>query len=390
MNEERINLLAKKWRDGTLSEAERLEFEQWYASFDDSAEEIIFDERPESLGRRMYQQIWKRRQSIPAGVVRIPARRWAVAAAGLLFLSLGAYFLLNQSGKPDAAIVMQSPGAEKQDLAPGTNRATLVLGDGSVVALDEVQEGAVNEQQGARFIKLDSGSLAYTSGQQADKISYNTLSTPRGGQFKLMLPDSSMVYLNAASSITFLTAFPADERRVVVTGEAYFEVKPDRNRPFRVVTTSAAGEGQMIEVLGTHFNVNAYADEAAVKTSLLEGSVRIIPMVGKNETEKKSGVLKPGQQSVLQNGALRVQEADVFSAVAWKNGLFQFREASLPEVMRQLSRWYDVDIVYEGPVSERKFSGKMYRNINASQALEILKFMKVNFRIEDKKIIVTP
>jgi len=388
MNEERINLLAKKWLDGTLTEAERLEFEQWYASFDDS-EEILHDEAPGDLGNRMYQNIIAQRQSVRSGVVRMSPRRWTAAAAVLLCLSFSAYLLMRPVGKGEKGIVMRQ-AETAGDIGPGGNRATLTLGDGSIVSLDDVEEGALREQQGARFIKLDSGSLAYTSAQQTDKVSYNTLSTPRGGQFKLMLPDSSMVYLNAASSITFLTAFPADERRVVVTGEAYFEVKPDRNRPFRVVTTSSVGEGQLIEVLGTHFNVNAYADEVAVTTSLLEGSVKIISITGKNEAEKKSGVLKPGQQSVLQNGALRVQEADVFSAVAWKNGLFQFREASLPEVMRQISRWYDVDIVYEGPVSERKFSGKMYRNINASQALEILKFMKVNFRIEGKKIIVTP
>lgn len=388
MNEERINLLAKKWLDGTLTAAERQEFEQWYAAFDDS-EETLDRETPEDLGKRMYQHIIAQRQSPPRNITRMSPRRWAAAAAVLLSLSFSAYLLLRPMEKGAPAITMQQTGPG-EDLEPGGNRATLMLGDGSIVSLDDMEEGALKEQQGARFIKLDSGSLAYTSAQQTDKVSYNTLTTPRGGQFKLMLPDSSMVYLNAASSVTFLTAFPADERRVVVTGEAYFEVKPDRKRPFRVVTSSATGEGQLIEVLGTHFNVNAYADEAAVTTSLLEGSVKIIPMNGNSETETKAEVLKPGQQSLWQNGALRVQEADVFGAVAWKNGLFQFRDASLPEVMRQLSRWYDVDIVYEGEVPERTFSGKMYRNINASQALELLKFMKVNFRIEGKKIIVTP
>lgn len=389
MNEDRINLLAKKWLEGTLTEAERQEFERWYASFDDS-EEIVNGEAPEHLGSRIYQNIILQRQPARSGVLQMSPLRWAAAAAVLLCLSFSAYLLLRPDKAEPGIAMQQTAGAE--DIGPGSNRATLKLGDGSIVLLDDMEEGALKEQQGARFIKLDSGSLAYASSTtQTDKVSYNTLSTPRGGQFKLMLPDSSMVYLNAASSITFLTAFPADERRVEVTGEAYFEVKSDRNRPFRVFTGSATGRGQLIEVLGTQFNINTYADEEAVTTSLLEGSVQVMPLTGNGEIVKKSaGLLKPGQQSVLENGDLRVQEADVLSAIAWKNGLFQFREASLPEVMRQFSRWYDVDIVYEGAMPERKFTGKMYRNINASQALEILKFMKVNFRIEGKKIIVTP
>lgn len=377
MDEERINLLAEKWRNGTLTEAERQEFEHWYVSFDDSELEVFSSEDQETLGQRLYQYISREKDRRAQHRKKSLWRKAAAAAAVLVCLSGGAYFFDNVQ-KPDRQSIVNYDN----DIPPGDSKATLTLADGSTIVLEDAEEGELTELAGTRIIKPDSGSLVYTGSGNAGETGYNTLSTPRGGQFKVTLPDGTKVWLNAASSITYPIVFNKDERQIEMAGEAYFEVARDKSKPFKVHTVAAGGMGQIVEVLGTHFNINAYPDEKAVKTTLLEGSVMI-----KAENQK---LLKPGQQSTLDGDALFVHQVDTMEAVAWKNGLFHFRDASIKTVMRQLARWYDVEVVYEGDIPEREFSGKIYRNINASQALELLSFTKVHLRIEGRKIIVNP
>jgi transmembrane sensor len=236
--------------------------------------------------------------------------------------------------------------------------------------------------QGNIQIQAKSGNgITYISaGKPASEIEYNMLSTLRGEQspYPLILSDGTKVWLNSASSIKFPTAFTGLNRTVTLTGEAYFEVAHNAAKPFDVIA-----EGQTVEVLGTHFNVNAYKDEPSISTTLLEGKVKV--MQG-----NKVVVLKPGQQAINGNNELIVKIADTEMAIAWKNGLFKFDNADVPTLMRQLSRWYNVDVVYEGVPSSRRFSGKIYRNVNALTIADILSYKKIHFRIEGQRIIVMP
>jgi ferric-dicitrate binding protein FerR (iron transport regulator) len=207
----------------------------------------------------------------------------------------------------------------------------------------------------------------------------NTLTTPRGGQYEVMLPDGTKVWLNSASSLTYPVTFAGKERRVELTGEAYFEVAKNTSSPFFVKTS-----GQTVKVLGTHFNINSYEDEKCVKTTLLEGSVVIT-----SDGNKQAVNLKPGQQSVNKAASFDViNEADIDEAVAWKNGKFLFRNTDLQTVMRQLSRWYDVDVEYQGTIAERHYRGRISRNVPVSQVFEILKTSGINFIINGRTIIV--
>jgi len=314
----------------------------------------------------------------PVIVIRLWPRI-AVAASILLFLSIGGYFLLPKQA-PRKQIVHNQP--LRNDIAPGGSKAILTLANGKQIVLNNAQNGALAQQGAITISKTQSGQIVYTAGapttQNPQLITYNSIETPRGGQYHLTLSDGTNVWLNAASSIKYPVVFAGNERRVEITGEAYFEVEHIAAKPFRVVCN-----GQTVEDLGTHFNINAYSDEKAVKTTLLEGSVRV-SSAGRNQ------MLKPGEQSLLENGNIRIADVDVNEVIAWKNGFFQFKDDNISDIMRQLGRWYDVSIKYEGNVPEREFSGEIPRNVNVSQVLDILSFEKIHFKIEGKTIIVTP
>jgi ferric-dicitrate binding protein FerR (iron transport regulator) len=291
-------------------------------------------------------------------------RRWGwVAACGLVLLAAGIYF----QGRDQERHI---PVSSKTDVAPGGNKAILTLADGSVVTLDSAGHRTI--MQGLR---QTGGRLQYDArGNDNAGISYNTLATPRGGQFQVELPDGTVVWLNAASSLRYPTAFTGKERRVEVTGEAYFEVAKNAELPFRVNVDDRAE----IEVLGTRFNVNAYKNEKHLKATLLQGSVRVNRVV-----------LKPGQQALLAENIQVVNDPDLDKVMAWKNGVFNFEDASLEEVMRQLERWYDIQVVYENGIPNIRFGGKMSRNKTLGQLLRNLQDVGVHFRIEGEKLIVT-
>ncbi|MEP7258910.1 MAG: FecR family protein [Flavitalea sp.] len=288
------------------------------------------------------------------------------AAAILLCFGISAYYFSFKKTATQAPLVVAMPSAPaSKDIAPGMNKAILTLSNGEQVILDNTHKKIISD--GGVEINKQGGELIYG---RTDIIAFNTMTTPRGGQYKLSLPDGTKVWLNAASSITYPTVFTNNERKVFITGEAYFEVAKNAQLPFRVQLPDQS----QVQALGTQFNVNAYADEPLMTTTLLEGSVKI-----------DNSILKPGEAY----RAGKVSKANTEAAVAWKNGVFIFYKADLQSVMRQLSRWYDVDVKYEGNIRIRTFSGKIERDLSLSDLLDGLKRTDVHFRIEGKKLIVT-
>lgn len=304
--------------------------------------------------------------------------RLAAAASIVILITVGTYFLISSNSKKEIAKTEIASKQLKNDIAPGTNKAVLTLGNGSTLILDDAHNGVIANQSNTKIIKLDAGQLAYNTGKtNPSQILYNTITTPRGGQYKLVLPDGSKVLLNAASSIRFPVAFVGNERKVDITGEVYFEVAKNKNRPFKVSV-----KDMNIEVLGTHFNVMAYDNESLIKTTLLEGSVK----VSKGENH---ATLSPGEQAQLNNQGIKVDKnVNLNEAVAWMNGRFIFNATDIEDIMRQISRWYDVDVVYEGKISKETFSGIVNRNSNVSQVLKIMEQAGIKFKIEGRKIIV--
>ena len=315
-----------------------------------------------------------------ADVVKMAGKRRPVmimaAASVLVLLLAGVWLYFNTSGsvKPGTTNIAKSD--HKQTIMPGRDKAILTLSDGTVIVLDSTSNGTLALQGNSKVVKLND-QVVYNNNQAgtATETIYNTLSTPRGGQYMLTLEDGTKVWLNAVSSIRYPSVFNAVERTVELTGEAYFEVAKNPSKPFKVSV-----QGMEIQVLGTHFNVMAYSDEAAVKTTLLEGAVKI-----NNDTR-----LVPGQQAQQsRTGELKVlNDVDIEQVVAWKNGYFQFNRDGLEVIMKQIARWYDVEISYEGKIPVREFGGKISRNSNIRDILKVLELSNVVFRIEGKKIIV--
>jgi ferric-dicitrate binding protein FerR (iron transport regulator) len=295
---------------------------------------------------------------------------WAAAAAVLLTGTTAVYYMAGKKHTPPPALAHHQPA----DIAPGTNKAVLTLANGSTVSLDS--SGARVIAQGSAVIRQQGGQLLYAAKGNSGNITYNTLNTPQGGQFQLQLSDGTRIWLNAASSITYPTAFTGHERRVEVKGEVYFEIAPSANAPFIVQVDDRAA----IEVLGTAFNVNAYKDEKSLDATLLNGSIKV-----------NGVVIKPGQQARIQpSSEIRiVKQADVVKALAWKNGLFDFEDAKLDEVMRQLARWYDIEVSYEGDIPDIEFIGKISRNSSLKGVLKGLERMGVHFRLDEgRKLVV--
>jgi hypothetical protein len=336
-------------------------------------------------------EVMARDEAVP---VSIPRWRWYMAAASIIVILLCTtwlgYFLSSKA--PAAGVVAAKAGHIQQEILPGGNKAVLTLANGDKVILDSVQNGSLGVQANMKIVKITSGVLAYKRAasdelRATSGLLYNTVATPRGGQYQVILADGSKVWLNASSSLRFPTSFSGKQRNVELTGEAYFEVAKDAARPFKVTVLPGAGGGgtREVEVLGTSFNVMAYGDEKMIQTTLVDGAVKV-------RNGRDENILAPGQQaqSVLGAPGQRViADADVAAAVAWKNGYFNFNKEDLRTVMRQLARWYDVDVSYTGNNNERVFWGGMQRDLSLSAVLRILEKSGVQFSIDGKKVIVT-
>lgn len=316
-------------------------------------------------------------------------RNWRkMAAAVFILIGCGLIWRFDHFRNNNSSVHQASP-ANNAGIQPGSNKAVLTLSNGSKIVLDNAQKGTLAQQGNTQVIKINGGLIAYNSyhrskiTDQRSQIEYNTISTPRGGQYEVILPDGSKVWLNAASSLTFPTAFTGNERKVILKGEGYFEIKPlptanEGNMPFKVQVNKL-----IINVLGTGFNVMAYQDENNMTTTLINGSVKL-------EFEHKQTLLKPGQQSLINNinGDMQVSVADTAEVLAWKEGFFRFNNTDLKSIMRQISRWYNVDIHYADDVSDRTFTGMMPRTVSLSHILEVLTLSNVHFKVEGDIITV--
>jgi ferric-dicitrate binding protein FerR (iron transport regulator) len=315
-------------------------------------------------------------------------KSFSIAAMIMVALSVGLYFYSNRT------LPQEEQFAElnvKNDILPGNNKAVLTLADGSRISLDDAANGLLASQGNIAITKTDNGEIVYErniESKNRDLSSQsvtNTIQTPKGGKFQVRLPDGSKVWLNSASTLSYPTTFTGKERKVTLSGEAYFEITSNKKVPFRVISN-----GQIVEVLGTHFNINSYDDEDFTKTTLLEGSVRVI-LKSTTDVLGKTKMLKPGEQSLTntKHSGIRIENADTEKAIAWKNGYFKFQNTPIQEIMREVERWYDVELIYEGNMPTDEFTGFISNDVNISAVLKILEQSGgVKFTVKGKKIKV--
>lgn len=371
MQQDHLKKLLDKYHKGTCTPDEVALLESWYLQLNETSRRQLTDADLTEAEQNLWASLDA--ETRPAKTSTLWPRI-AAAASIILALAIGTYFITH----PTQNIQQQ---AVAQDIAPGTNKAYITLANGKKIMLTGAANGLLTTQGGTQINITANGQVAYTEGKTTEQIAvYNTLSTPRGGQFALTLADGTKVWLDAGSSITYPVAFVGKERAVSITGQAYFEVAHNTAKPFKVTAAN-----QTVEVLGTHFNVDAYADEPAMATTLLQGKIKI--------SVKGSGskILAPGDQAQVSGSNIAITSlTDADAAIAWHKGMFRFKDASITEVMRQLSRWYDVDVTYEGKIPDTKFTGELYRNVSALKVSDVLSYANIHFRIAGKQIIVTP
>ena len=335
------------------------------------------------------EEVWDRIQTTihsPSGkkVIVMAPKPWyrqniwrAAAAAVFIFACMGYWAWQKSQTNPDLELANNKPSEVKQEILPGGNKALLILADGSSVVLDSANNGAITHQGGTTVIKLD-GLVTYNqSVNRTNEVVYNTISTPRGGQYQLILADGTKVWLNSASSLKFPTSFPGHQRRVELNGEGYFEVAHNPSQPFFV-----SNGGTEVKVLGTHFNVMAYGDEPATLITLLEGRVSV-------SHQSRETNLLPGQQAKVTTEMKVLDNVDEEQVMAWKNGSFIFGESmSIPEIMRQVARWYDVEIEYQRKPAGH-IGGSISKQVNISEVLSIIELTgEVRLELQGKKVIV--
>ena len=384
MTEQRIRYLFDRYFTDSCTESERLEFLQVIR---EGRQDTVFltvmqecwdryapeGRLPDEAGERVFEQVVRPRRRLGNG-----RWRWAASAAALLAACFGFLYLF----KPKQPVTVPVARTVVHDVGPGGNRAILKLADGSTIVLDSAANGKLAEQGDVKVVKMQDGKLHYESTGQAalPALRYNTVSTPYGGKYQVTLTDGTKVWLNAVSELTFPTAFVGATREVSIKGEAYFEVAPDAAHPFVVKVND-----MKVDVLGTHFNIMAYDDEEAVRTTLLEGSVRVGGgAVSRSLTAGEQGVWnKKDKLDVLK-------EVDVEEVMAWKNGLFQYSRTGLPVIMRQIARWYNVQVRYvDSDVTSESFSGSIPCNENVSQVLKLLEMTgTVKFEVIGRTITV--
>ncbi|SEP08055.1 FecR protein [Mucilaginibacter gossypiicola] len=385
MQKQEFLQLIEKYLAGQTTAAEKEQLLNFFESFQgdtDEWDEKVIGVRQELEGRMLNnirQAIAQPVLNKSPKVVSLHFFRNVAAAAILLAVSGTAVYHWYHKHEQQQ-LAAQNKAVVKHDVDPGDNRAVLTLANGSKLILDSARIGLLNQTGNISVNKTKDGQVVYSADkdQQNGPVAYNTISTPRGGQYQVVLADGSKVWLNSASSLKFPTVFTGNERTVDLTGEGYFEIARNKAKPFNVKVKDIN-----VTVLGTHFNIMAYNDEAAVKTTLLEGLVRLTQ-------GNVSDMLKPGQQGVINDKGIKIIDVDTDEAVAWKNGFFDFERANIQDIMKQLSRWYGTEVMYEGKIPDDEFVGKIRRDVKLSQVLHILELSHVRFRIENKKIIVTP
>jgi ferric-dicitrate binding protein FerR (iron transport regulator) len=366
-----LDQLADKWLKGTLTPQEKEILDRWYDL--DATKPLLWagkDNLEEELSNRLLDNIVKKSKRS-----RTSKTNWQISTAAMLLISLSIVYLCLSKSENKSN---QEHIANATPIKPGTNSAVLTLANGEKINLNDTASGQVAVQSGIRIIKTPNGGLIYEAvNSTVDKNKghgYNTIEAPLGGQWQVILPDRSRVWLNAKSKLKYLVNFTGKERRVELEGEAYFQVAKDKHHPFIVVS-----KDQEIKVLGTQFNVNAYPDETAIKTTLIEGSVTI----------NEKTLLKPGQQSIFSQGVAQVVTADIEMETAWKNGLFFFDDEPIEDIMKRIARWYNVEIVYQNVNKDYLFGGSISRYSDLQKVLEKLELTEsVHFKIEGRKVFV--
>lgn len=388
MKKEDFHKLLDKYIAGEASLEEEQRLLNFYGSFQKESET---EEEIDHIGDNIFEKI---RETIdPVENDQYSYRFYylksiSIAAIILLTITTGIYFYSNRN------IIEPEHFAEidvKNDIAPGYNKAILTLADGSRISLDDAANGLLASQGNTAITKTENGQIVYEKNNidkskfMSDRSVINKIQTPKGGKYQIRLPDGSKVWLNSASTLSYPTTFAGNERKVQLEGEAYFEISPNKSVPFRVQSGN-----QIVEVLGTHFNINSYDDEDYVKTTLLEGSVRVI-LNSKANVVSNTKLLKPGEQSLTKssNSGIRIENADIEKAVAWKNGYFRFRNTPIREIMREIERWYDVELVYEGKMPTDEFTGFISNDVKISAVLKIMEESGgVKFTVKGKKLKV--
>jgi transmembrane sensor len=413
-----IRELAARWMDGTITPEEKARFDAWYNGLDFSELELLdhWAAGPEEIEAHILQKLQTSLCEPKGGPVSPMvqghdlahvhdlrrSRRWVAAASVLLLIGAGSYFFYFRN--KDAGGSERTAGQMAADVAPGRYGAVLTLSDGARIVRDSAGNGHIATQGGSQVL-MQNGAIVYekasastataTTGgaapgsaaaahqaiaiDPAAAVVYNTMTTPRGRQFRVVLPDGSGVWLNAASTLRYPTAFTGDRRAVELSGEAYFEIAKDERKPFVV-----SARGMRVQVLGTAFNLMAYPDETAVNTTLVTGAVRVV-------SGKSSLVLDPDQQACLPDSAGRftVSKPNLKEVLAWKDGRFRFDGAKITAIMRQIARWYDVEIEYRGEIPSNEFNGSISRAEYARKILDALERTgNVHFSLEGRKIIV--
>lgn len=393
MKEQDISNLIEKYKKGQLSPEESDFLDAWYIK---NAQDKSSSFNPETLDRNL-EQLWasvssdlskngfQNQPPNPKKASLFPR----IAAAACLLLVTGIAFYSYQKTKSLSEIKLVQHIAP---IKPGGNKAFLTLADGSRISLNDAKNGQLVNQAGISITKTKNGELVYSIANQdnaANGNTYNTIETPKGGQYQINLPDGSKVWLNAATTLKFPVAFTnVKQRKVELSGEAYFEIAKNPKLPFIVKT-----QQQQVEVLGTHFNLSSYKDDSATKTTLLEGSVRVAAVKvtsSKNSSAKNQVTLVPGQQSETTTGSINVKNVDTEEAIAWKNGQFMFKNEPLKEVMKKISRWYNVTIDYNGSFSDIAIGGSVSKFTNLQEVLDVLELTaKIKFKVEANKITVS-
>ncbi len=375
--------LARKCQGGTASEEEIKTFDEVYDLLiqrHTSWDAKLMGEK-EAVQNEIYQSLINKVEDQQKNIRAFPLWKYLSAAVLLIVAGFSVYFFAIKTKMEDQP--------QQAAILPGKNNATLTLADGKKVNLNEVGNGALLKQSGIQITKSADGQLLYKVLNDAETtaklVSYNLVETPRGGQYQIILPDGTRVWLNAASSLRFPLSFASmEDRKVELKGEAYFEVTKDKKHPFKVIN-----EGQEVKVLGTHFNINSYKDEGAIKTTLLEGSVVVTSDYTKNGVREEVKI-KPGEQAILTEKGINVVEKDVEEVMDWKNGDFIFQKESLKQIMSKVGRWYNVDVAYEKDVNTGlTFSGQMSRSKNIKEILTNLESTgEIEFEISGSKIKV--
>ncbi|WP_153798644.1 FecR family protein [Foetidibacter luteolus] len=394
MSKQEILQLIDRYLDGTANEEEIGVLMEYYNSFQQQGQwsEELGDSREleDAMLKRLTEAL---RVKPSAKSFRFFRTRFAAAAAAVIVLLISATLWLVTSNTTQKKPVARVQPLQNADSAFTSGKAILTLADGRKILLDDASNGILARQANSTVHKQN-GALIYEAGNAAAAVAttYNTIATQRGGEYLVVLPDGTKVWLNAASSLRFPPAFAGAERQVEITGEAYFEVAKNPAMPFKVAVINNGKNRGVVEVLGTHFNINSYDGEGATQTTLLEGSVKITPVINALPAAGSSQKLVAGQQARINSnsGVMKIVPADVEEVMAWKNGLFYFNDADIKTIMRQVARWYDVEVAYDGHVTSRTFSGKIKRSAEITNVLAILEQSGIHFNMKGRRIVVKP